>query len=204
MTTLHSVADLVDWLGTEPAARLIGIVGPPGSGKSTLAEELITLLGDSAIVVPMDGFHYPQAKLVELGRRERMGAPDTFDRERFAEKLSAVVARDTEVFFPSFDRNIEEPVEDQIVVTPEHERVVVEGNYLLLDYDGWDRVGTLLDVTVYLDIADSVRQERLIARHVAFGKTPEHAVAWVEAVDEANAAVIARSAPRAAITLSRS
>lgn len=204
MTTLHSVADLVDWLSTQPEARIIGIIGPPGSGKSTLAAELVNLLGESAVVVPMDGFHYPQATLVELGRRERMGAPDTFDSERLAEKLSAVVSRDTEVLFPSFDRTVEEPVEDQIVVAPEHERVVVEGNYLLLDSDGWDRVGTLLDVAVYLEIPDPIRQQRLIARHVEFGKTAEHAAAWVDSVDEANAVVIASSAPRATVTLSRS
>ena len=204
MTTLHSVADLVDWLSTQPEARIIGIIGPPGSGKSTLAAELVNLLGESAVVVPMDGFHYPQATLVELGRRERMGAPDTFDSERLAEKLSAVVSRDTEVLFPSFDRSVEEPVEDQIVVAPEHERVVVEGNYLLLDSDGWDRVGTLLDVAVYLEIPDPIRQQRLIARHVEFGKTAEHAAAWVDSVDEANAVVIASSAPRATVTLSRS
>ncbi|MFM8727052.1 MAG: ATP-binding protein, partial [Planctomycetaceae bacterium] len=39
---------------------MVAIAGPPGAGKSTLAEALVTVLaarGESAIVVPMDGFH---------------------------------------------------------------------------------------------------------------------------------------------------
>ena len=39
---------------------LIGIAGPPGSGKSTMADNLAAALkarGESAAVLPMDGFH---------------------------------------------------------------------------------------------------------------------------------------------------
>lgn len=201
MTTLHSVDDLVEWLGTQKSARILGIVGPPGSGKSTLASTLIDKLGESAVLVPMDGFHYPQATLVELGRRERMGAPDTFNSEGFATKLAEVASGKPEVWFPSFDRTIEEPVENQIVVTAWHEWVVVEGNYLLLEDHGWDRVGSLLDVSIYLDIPDSLRRERLIARHVEFGKTPEQAETWVNEVDEPNALSIALTAQLATARL---
>ncbi len=109
---------------------------------------------------------------------------------------------------PGFDRDIEEPVPDAIAIAPEFPIVVVEGNYLLLDDDatahaahahtaGWARVGSLFDVTVFVDVDPAVRLERLIARHVAFGKSPEAARAWALGPDETNARVIQATAGRA-------
>lgn len=39
---------------------------------------------------------------------------------------------------------------------------------------------------------DALRRERLVARHVRFGKTPDAAAAWVDVVDEPNARLVAR------------
>src|SRR5579884_2593077 len=66
-------------LAAGPGRVLLGITGPPGAGKSTLADAVVAAVGDAAALVPLDGFHLPQAELVRLGRRDRMGAPDTFD-----------------------------------------------------------------------------------------------------------------------------
>src|SRR5690606_28068941 len=100
-----------------------------------------------AVLLPMDGFHLPQAELVRLGRRDRMGAPDTFDVDAFVAVLEAVRAAGggapggavgnsgVVVLAPGFDRDIEEPVPDAIAIAPEVSIVVVEGNYLLLDDD---------------------------------------------------------------------
>src|SRR4051794_20108304 len=73
--------------------RLLGIAGPPGSGKSTLARRLVEELGGAAVLVPMDGFHLADARLVQLGRRDRKGAPDTFDAHGFLELLRRLRAR---------------------------------------------------------------------------------------------------------------
>ena len=48
----------------------------------------------------------------------------------------------------------------------------------------------------YNDLAASVT-ERLIARHVRYGRTPAEAVAWVASVDEPNAAIIRATLGRA-------
>lgn len=175
--------------------HLIGIVGPPGVGKSTYAARLADEMPASA-VLPMDGFHLPQARLVELGRRDRMGAPDTFDVDGFVGVLERL-RTDDEVLAPGFDRDIEEPVPDAIRIGADIRTVIVEGNYLLHDADGWERVAALLDETIYLRVDEALRHERLIARHVAFGKTPEAARAWVLGTDERNAQLIARGLPRA-------
>ena len=39
--------------------------------------------------------------------------------------------------------------------------------------------------------------QRLIQRHIQFGKTPEYARAWVMRSDERNAALVATTAPAA-------
>ena len=165
---------------------VVGIVGQPGAGKSTLAEKLVASL-PSAVLLPMDGFHLPQARLVELGRRDRMGAPDTFDVEGFTATLDA--ARRGPTTAPGFDRTIEEPVPGAITIGNERV-IVVEGNYLL----HW-RVP--LDVSFSVELDHDVRIERLIARHVRFGKSPDAARAWALGPDESNALLVAASAGRA-------
>lgn len=174
--------------------RLIGIAGAPGAGKSTLAAALAQRL--HATVLPMDGFHLPQARLVELGRRDRMGAPDTFDVDGFVRVLDRVRNSGRTVLAPGFDRETEEPVPDAIVL-PELRTVVVEGNYLLLEQDGWDRVAPLLDVTVFIELEGGIRQQRLIERHMRFGKSRGDATSWALGTDERNARVIEATAHRA-------
>ena len=72
---------------------VIGIAGCPGAGKSTLAgwlAEHLTAAGLPAVWVPMDGFHLADVELERLGRRDRKGAPDTFDALGFAALLRRV------------------------------------------------------------------------------------------------------------------
>jgi pantothenate kinase len=170
---------------------VVGIAGAPGAGKSTLAEALVAALPDAALL-PMDGFHLPQARLVELGRRDRMGAPDTFDVDGFVATLTAARTGHA-LTAPGFDRSIEEPVPDAIEIPASVRVVVVEGNYLLL----WEAVRPLLDLAVYVDLDREVRLERLIARHVRFGKTPDAARAWSLGPDERNALLVEATAARA-------
>lgn len=177
---------------------LLGIAGPPGVGKSTRAEAEVAARagrGERAVVLPLDGFHLPPARLVELGRRDRMGAPDTFDVTGFVALLERVRSGQ-EVRAPGFDRAVEEPVPDALVI-PADATVIVEGNYLLHDRDGWEHVAPLLDECWYLDLPDAVRLERLVARHERFGKSPDAARAWALGPDAANAALIAQGRGRA-------
>jgi len=193
---LAEIAEIVERMrGAHPAsARLIvGLAGAPGAGKSTVAAALAARL-PGAVVLPMDGFHFPQAELVALGRRERMGAPDTFDVDAFVallEHLRSVAGSGTTVLAPGFDRRVEEPVPGAIELRPDRRTVILEGNYLLLRKGGWQRVAPLLDLSVGVVLDEATRHDRLIARHIAFGKTPDAARAWALGPDERNAAAIA-------------
>jgi pantothenate kinase len=200
VTTLRSVAELAALVGaTAGDGRIVvGIAGAPGSGKSTIAAELVALLAPRAALLPMDGFHLPQARLVELGRRDRMGAPDTFDVAGFVATLTAVRTSfgnsGRTVLAPGFDREIEEAVPDAVAILPEFPIVVVEGNYLLLDDGGWQDVAPLLDLSVVVGVDRDIRLSRLIARHERFGKSPAAATAWAQGPDERNAEIVAASA----------
>ena len=179
--------------------RILGITGAPGAGKSTLAALVTARLGEAAVQVPMDGLHLADVELSRLGRLGRKGAPDTFDAFGYVALLRRLRAAEPGevVYAPAFERTIEQPVAGSIPVGPSVPLVVTEGNYLLLADGAWGRVRPLLDQTWFIETGDAVRLERLISRHVAFGKTPEAAAAWAHGSDEANARLIARCRDRA-------
>ncbi|GAA0293587.1 nucleoside/nucleotide kinase family protein [Kineococcus aurantiacus] len=179
--------------------RVLGLVGAPGAGKSTLAARLAADLGPQlAVVVPLDGFHYADVVLGALGRRERKGAPDTFDVGGYVALLRRLRSGEEDVVHaPEFRRDLEEPVGSALPVPREVPLVITEGNYLLLREGPWAALEGLLDETWYLRPAEDVRRERLVARHEAYGKDPAAARAWALGSDEANAAVVAAAAHRA-------
>jgi pantothenate kinase len=193
--TVHVSADgrevtaLVDAL---PVGRFVlGLSGAPGAGKSTLAAALAAAYG--VPVVPMDGFHRPNAELAAMGRLDAKGAPDTFDAEGYAALLRRLHAGVT-VLAPSFDHRLPDPVADAIEIPAGAGLVVTEGNYLLLDRPEWRAARRECDAIWHLVANESERVERLVRRHDESGKPPELARAWVMAVDQPNAELVEAAA----------
>ena len=186
-------------LTRRPGRAVLGIAGSPGAGKSTLAAALLAGL-PAALVghVPMDGFHLADVALRALGRLDAKGAPDTFDAGGYLALLRRLrdPAEDV-VYAPAFERDLEQPLAGAIAVGPAVRLVLTEGNYLLLDGGRWPRVRAELDEVWFCDPDPEVRMRRLVARHVEFGKDPEHAAAWVRAVDGPNAEAVERTRDRA-------
>ena len=175
-----------------PTRTIIGIVGKPGGGKSTLSKYLLKGMDPSLVsVVPMDGFHLSNKVLKELEKSDRKGAQDTFDVKGFTTLIARIKSDGADpIYYPVFDRSIEESIAAQGVVYPSTRVVIVEGNYLMHDKDGWEEVSPLLDKIWYAYLDEDIRISRLISRHIAFGKDPESAKAWAKGSDQVNAELI--------------
>jgi pantothenate kinase len=185
---------------------VLGIAGAPGAGKSTLAgllvERIVDQFGPVAALVPMDGFHLAQVELQRLGRASRKGAPDTFDVHGYIALLDRLHAELVEtVYAPAFPRDLEEPIAGAIPVTASVQLVVTEGNYLLDATPPWDRLRARLDEAWYVELDDEVRLSRLVARHIAFGRSPDEARQWALVVDQPNADRVAQGRGRADVVV---
>ena len=193
MGVVDDLAARVVALSENSAARLlVGIAGAPASGKTALAEAVTTRLGGFPAVahVPMDGFHLADAELARLGRRDRKGAPDTFDVAGYAALLARIAAGET-VWAPAFERKLEQPIAQAIPVLESTRVVISEGNYLLLPQ--WHAVRRHFAEVWYCRLDDQVRLARLVARHVQLGKSPDEAQRWVQRSDQRNAELVART-----------
>lgn len=173
---------------------LLGIAGEPGAGKSTLVEAV------SAPVLPMDGFHFADEHLARLGRLDRKGAPDTFDVAGYVAVLRRLRAGE-DVVVPRFDRALEAAIAGAIPLSAQSPIILTEGNYLLHDLDGWGDVRPLLDEVWFIQVDDTERRARLVARHKHFGRSAADAAHWVEHVDEPNAVLIRSARSRADATI---
>ena len=191
MSQEEAKAKIVEY-ANNTSRTIIGIVGKPGGGKSTLSKYLLKGMDPSLVsVVPMDGFHLSNKVLKDLGRSDRKGAQDTFDVKGFRTLIERIKLDSLDpIYYPIFDRAIEESIAAQGVVYPSTRVVIVEGNYLMHDQNGWEEVSPLLDQSWYAYLDEDIRISRLISRHIAFGKDPESAKAWAKGSDQVNAELI--------------
>lgn len=165
--TAKEIAETILWRAGSARRFLVAIAGPPGAGKSTLADTLRDLLiadGETAVVLPMDGFHMDNGILEARGLLPRKGAPQTFDVRGFADILRAVRAGEEEVLVPVFDRDREIAIASARPISPNDRIVLVEGNYLLLDEAPWSSLAPLFDFTIFAAPSFEELERRLTAR----------------------------------------
>ncbi len=191
---------------------LVMLAAPPGAGKSTLASFLQKLSEDrddltNLQAIGMDGFHRKQEYLLTHtaerdGRTVKMvdikGAPVTFDLELFKQRIREVLTGGT-VGWPAYDRHLHNPVEDAITV--DRSIVLLEGNYLLLDEDGWRELPEYADYTIFIAADEEMLRERLVDRKIKSGNSKETAEKFVDYSDMANVRLCLEKSKRADLML---
>ena len=183
---------------------MVGIAGPPGSGKSTFSGQLCETLkasGETAIVVPMDGFHFDDAILNMRGHRSRKGAPHTFDVAGFEVLLNRVKAREPDIAIPVFDRSMELARAGADIISAATKFILVEGNYLLLKQPGWESLKPLFDFTISLQVPEMELERRLLARWRGFGLDETNARTKALSNDIPNARLVLAESASADLTV---
>lgn len=152
---------------------MIAIAGAPGSGKSTIAERVVEMLSGekdvTAALFPMDGYHYDDAVLEDMGRRPFKGAIDTFDAHGLRHMLERLKKNEDDVVaVPVFDRAIEIARAGGRLIPQSVDIIVCEGNYLLARQSPWDRLKPIFDFTVFVDVDEADLRSRLQQRWRGF------------------------------------
>ena len=176
---------------------LVMLAAPPGTGKSTLVSFLEHL---AQLVIPdkrvqavgMDGFHHRQEYLLthtverngkNIPMAKIKGAPITFDLDALTRKIREV-SEGNICRWPHYDRQLHDPVDDAITI--DADIVLLEGNYLLLDADGWRDLSRYADYTISLTADEEMLRSRLIRRKMKTGMSREDAERFVESSDMRN------------------
>lgn len=187
MSEIASIAATIFKRAGKAKRFIVAIAGPPGAGKSTLSAGLHDLLPQGVSeVVPMDGFHFDDIVLNQRGMRARKGAPETFDFSGFETLLKRIRSGEPDIAIPVFDRTMELSRAGASIIGADVKFILVEGNYLLLDEEPWSRLGPLFDFTIFVDVARSELDRRLVERWHGHGKSEADARAWIESNDMPN------------------
>ncbi|KAI1275695.1 P-loop containing nucleoside triphosphate hydrolase protein [Xylaria sp. FL0933] len=195
---------------------IIALAGPPGSGKSTIAAEVVSRINRQAgqciaVALPMDGFHYPRAYLDTLPNRaeaySRRGTHWTFDAKGVLDLVktlhsSRTSARAT-ISAPSFDHATKDPIEGGIVVDPNTQIVIIEGNWLLFDCDPWKQIKDYVDDTWFVDVDEDLALQRVASRHLRSGieTSRESAIARASQNDLLNGKEIRRALVKPSVVI---
>lgn len=177
---------------------LVFLAAPPGAGKSTMVSFLQKLASEdpdlvNVLAIGMDGFHRRQEYLLshtlirdgkEISMVDVKGTPETFDLEKLEDAIRRVSSEEV-CGWPVYDRLLHNPVENAVFV--DGDIILLEGNYLLLNYDGWEKLSSYADYTILINAEENMLKERLVSRRIASGHSEDDAEEFVEFSDMYNA-----------------
>jgi pantothenate kinase len=194
VTTLDAAARLAADHGAGAGRAVIGIGGCPASGKTTAAQRIVERLNagrrpDAAVHLPMDGFHMANAVLDARNLAGIKGDIATYEVRAYAALLHRFKAGPREpLTAPDYDRGIHDVVADAIPIPAGADVLVTEGIYVGypgqgregqgwegegLEGAGWEGVRAALDRLFYLDTAPAECAQRIIARNIRAGRSPD-------------------------------
>lgn len=185
---------------------IIGMTGPAGAGKSVIAAIFQEVAKQVSLpfrfeTVGIDAFHYTNDFLVtnmsggELLKNHK-GRFDTYDVEKLVTTLIQF-SKGEEVSLPKYSRKIHDPIENAIVIHEQNALLFVEGLWLLYGQNGWEKVGKLLDFSIFVEADKGKVKHGVVGRHMAGGRTSEDAFEYYEANEAKNFDLIMRTKSRA-------
>lgn len=175
-----TIVDAIQRRAGDARRFLVGLAGPPAAGKSTLAEVLrdgLVARGETAEILPMDGFHMDNAILAARGLLQRKGVPESFDGRGFIDIVTALKRGEGEVLVPVFDRSRELAINAARAIPQQTRFILAEGNYLLFKDAPWDRLAGVFDFTIFVGPPYKVLEERLRQRWLGYA-LPEDQIHW--------------------------
>lgn len=177
--------------------HLIAIAGPPGCGKSTIALTLAKLLKQaniSAVVLSMDGFHRKNSELmankIQIGKGqltlyEIKGAKETYNTNYLFECLEKLNSGE-EFYWPIYSRSLHEPVENGILINGKADLYIIEGNYLFLNTEPWNKLSGYFSLKIFIRPKKRFLRKRLISRKIKGGFSPGDAKSHFKFSDRRN------------------
>jgi pantothenate kinase len=165
---------LARWRGVQ-GRIIVGLGGCPASGKTTAASEFTRLVSAGragfAAHLPMDGYHFTNAKLERLGLERIKGDRQTYEVAAFRDKIAEFKRRPgVRLTAPDYVRRIHEVVEDAIAIEADTEVLVTEGIYVGFPREGWAEIRNALDLLFYVDTPPEECLARIAARNRAAGR----------------------------------
>ena len=110
----------------------------------------------------MDGFHYDDIVLNDLGLLSKKGSPNTFDIPGFTFMLKRLFEnREKSIAVPVFDRELEVSRNGSNIIEASVRHLIVEGNYLMLKEKPWSDLLKFYDTTIFINVSPNVIRERL-------------------------------------------
>lgn len=191
------------------ARIVISLAGMPGSGKSTWCAKIIeklNKLGIKSASIPQDGYHMYRKELDMLPNKEeahrRRGAPFTFNSQAFLDLVKTIKTKE-DIYAPSFDHALKDPLENDIHIGKDVIVVLIEGNYVSLKDETWNEIEDYVDDTWFIDTPLNVVRERLIERHLQLGicGSKQEAIDRADGSDLNNAKYILTNSKPAAVRI---
>ena len=198
---LEDVVENAKSIAASSKRSILAVAGAPGSGKTTITQSIVKELGpENVVIVPMDGFHLSNTILKKWDRRSRKGAWDTFDASGYINLISRIKNQREEIILaPDFDRDIDESIGGVIEVSINTPLILLEGTFLFSEHGLWPELLPLIDHGWFVHLECSIRQQRLIQRHMKHGMDLKQATQWALSTDEANAKAVELDYKRASL-----
>ncbi|MFZ4626925.1 MAG: type I pantothenate kinase [Blastocatellia bacterium] len=161
---------------------VIGIAGSVAVGKSTTSRLLQALLArwsnhPKVDLVTTDGFLYPNAVLEERGLMQRKGFPESYDRRRLVNFVTAVKSGEPRVDAPLYSHLSYDILPAQVQVVEQPDVMIIEGlNVLQTRSSSADPalpvfVSDLFDFSIYVDAKEEQIRDWYVERFLTLRRT---------------------------------